>query len=173
MRGEICAHSLPLKIGLPANNSAKIQPTDHTSIAEACETAQRKKGGGSAQKSAIFSDKTHVIRKAEHDLRCAVPPRRDVLGHETLLLRLVEPAREPEIADLELAVRVHEQIARLEIAVQHVGRVDVFETAERLVNEGLEMRIREGLARTDLRVKRGGGHDQLVAAAKRQVDGEI
>jgi hypothetical protein len=24
-----------LKIGLPANNSAKMQPTDHTSIAEA------------------------------------------------------------------------------------------------------------------------------------------
>ena len=29
------SHSLPLKIGLPANNSAKMQPTDHTSIAEA------------------------------------------------------------------------------------------------------------------------------------------
>ena len=93
---------------------------------------------------------THVVRKAEHDFRCAVPPRRDVLGHESLLLRLVEPAREPEIANLELAIGVHEQVARLEIAVQHVGRVDVFEAAERLVNEGLEMRVREGLAGTDL-----------------------
>ena len=154
----ICAHSLPLKIGLPANNSAKIQPTDHTSIAEACETAKKKEGErrisppkkNLRKRAPFFSDKTHVIRKAEHDLRRAVPPRRDVLGHETLLLRLVEPAREPEIANLELAVRVHEQVARLEIAVQHVGRVDVFEAAERLVNEGLEMRVREGLARTDL-----------------------
>ena len=93
---------------------------------------------------------THVIRKAEHDFRCAVPPRRDVLGHESLLLRLVEPAGEPEIANLELAIGVHEQVARLEITVQHVGRVDVFKAAERLVNEGLKMRVREGLARTDL-----------------------
>ena len=51
---------------------------------------------------------THVVRKAEHDLRRAVPPRRDVLGHEALLLRLVEPPREPKIANFELAVCVHE-----------------------------------------------------------------
>jgi hypothetical protein len=103
---------------------------------------------------------THVIRKAEHDLRCAVPPRRNVLGHESLLLRLVEPAGEPEIANLEFAIRVHEQVARLEITVQHVGRVDVFKAAERLVNEGLEMRVREGLARTDLSKENEVHHDQ-------------
>jgi hypothetical protein len=37
------AHSLPLKIGFPANNSAKMQPTDHTSIAEAYQQQQQKK----------------------------------------------------------------------------------------------------------------------------------
>jgi hypothetical protein len=34
--------------------------------------------------------------------------------------------------------------------VQHVGRVDVFQTAERLVYEGLEVRVRERLAGADL-----------------------
>ena len=108
---------------------------------------------GKGKKSAFST--THIIRKAEHDLGRAVPPRRDVLGHEALLLRLVEPAREPEITNLEFAVRVHEQVAGLEIAVQHVGRVDVFQAAERLVDEGLEVRVRQGLTRTDLRESEG------------------
>ena len=95
---------------------------------------------------------THVVRKAKHNLGRTVPPRRDVLGHEALLLRLVKPAREPKVAYLELAVRIHEQVARLEVAVQHVCRVDVLQTAERLVDEGLEVRVRERLARADLSV---------------------
>jgi hypothetical protein len=145
---ESQAHSLPLKIGFPAKSSAKIQPTDHTSIAEAW--------GIESQPAVLIPNHTqpkfvtHVVCKAEHDLRCAIPPRRDIFGHEPLLLRLIEPARESKIANLELAVRVHEQVARLEIAVQYVGRVDVFQTAERLVNEGLEVRVRERLAGADL-----------------------
>jgi len=94
-------------------------------------------------------DRRSVVRKAKHNLGRAVPPRRDVLGHEALLLRLVKPARESKVAYLELAVRVHEQVAWLEVAVQYVGRVDVLQTAERLVNEGLEVRVRERLARAD------------------------
>ena len=122
-----------------------MQPTDHTSIAEAWRRHQHMptiKTGRVQQ--------AHVVRKAKHDLRGAVPPRRDVLGHEALLLRLVKPAREPKVANLQLAVRVHEQVARLEVAVQHVGRVDVLQAAERLVDEGLEVRVRERLAGTDL-----------------------
>jgi hypothetical protein len=95
---------------------------------------------------------THVVCKAEHNLGCAIPPRRDIFGHEPLLLRLIKPASKSKIANLELAVRVNEQVARLEIAVQHVGRVDVFQTAERLVDEGLEVRVRERLAGADLSV---------------------
>ena len=94
---------------------------------------------------------THVVRKAEHDLGGAVPPRRDVLGHKALLLGLVEPAREPEIANFELAVRVHEQVARLEVAVEHISRVDIFQAAQRLVDERLEVRVRERLTGTNLR----------------------
>ena len=151
---ECRAHSLPLKIGFPAKSSAKIQPTDHTSIAEALNI------GSQPVPCSVFSKQhaakrkgpfTHVVCKAEHNLRCAIPPRRDIFGHEPLLLRLIEPAGEPKIANLELAVRVDEQVARLEIAVQHVGRVDVFQTAERLVDEGLEVRVRERLAGADLK----------------------
>jgi hypothetical protein len=36
--------------------------------------------------------------------------------------------------------------------VQHVGRVDVFQTAEGLVDEGLEVCVRERLAGADLSV---------------------
>jgi hypothetical protein len=103
-----------------------MQPTDHTSIAEAYKE-QMIHGRNSGRiispnphkrrKEKGAGPMTHIIRKAEHDLRRAVPPRRDVLGHEALLLCLVESASEPKIANLELAVRIHEQVARLEIAV--------------------------------------------------------
>jgi len=145
----------------PHVNRRSLSKTAKPGMGEGRISPNPRKGKG---KKSAFST-THIIRKAEHDLGRAVPPRRDVLGHEALLLRLVEPAREPEIANLEFAVRVHEQVAGLEIAVQHVGRVDVFQAAERLVDEGLEVRVRQGLTRTDLRElegKKGSfvtGHD--------------
>ena len=37
----------------------------------------------------------------------------------------VRHARQPEVADLEFARGVQQQVARLQVAVQHVGRVDV------------------------------------------------
>ncbi len=135
-------------MGFPAKSSAKIQPTDHTSIAEGYSVANRKSAGSGSEKKNV----THVVCKAEHNLRCAIPPRRDIFGHEPLLLGLIKPAGKSKIANFELAIRVDEQVARLEIAVQHVGRVDVFQTAERLVDERLEVRVRERLAGADLSV---------------------
>ena len=93
---------------------------------------------------------THVVRKAEHDLGGAIPPRRDILGHKALLLRLIEPTREPKIAYFEFAVRVHEQVSRLEVAVEHVSGVDIFQAAQRLVDERLEVRVRKRLTGTNL-----------------------
>ena len=93
---------------------------------------------------------THVVRKAKHDLGGTIPPRRNVLGHKALLLGLIKPPREPKIANFELAVRIHEQVSRLEIAVEHVGRVDIFQAAQRLVDERLEVRIRKRLTGTNL-----------------------
>jgi hypothetical protein len=92
-----------------------------------------------------------VALEAQHDLGGAVPSRRDVLGHVPRILLRVhgETPGETKIANLELAVGIDEQVAGLEIAVQDVGRVDVFETAQDLVDEGLEMRVGEGLAGAD------------------------
>jgi len=36
--------------------------------------------------------------------------------------------------------------------MHHIGRVDVFQTTQSLVDERLEVRVREGLAGTDLEV---------------------
>ena len=46
---------------------------------------------------------------------------------------VVEAAREPEVADRQVAVRVHEEVRRLEVAVEHVRAVDVLERAQDLV----------------------------------------
>jgi hypothetical protein len=49
-----------LKIGLPANNSAKMQPTDHTSIAEAygkmAEGGEKKSAQSQAREKGHGSD---------------------------------------------------------------------------------------------------------------------
>ena len=65
-----------------------------------------------------------VLLPREHDLRRAIVPRRDVTRH----LRVLQP-REPEIADLEVAVLVDENVGRLEVAVDDAGRVRVFQAA--------------------------------------------
>lgn len=56
------------------------------------------------------------------------------------------PSCEAKVADLELAVAVDEQVARLEVAVDHVRRVDVLDAAEELVEEELDVQVAEGLA---------------------------
>lgn len=88
---------------------------------------------------------THIIGKAQHDLGRTVPPRRNILRHEALVRgvlgsalavpRRAVPARKAKVADLELAVGVDEEVARLEVAVEHVRGVDVLEATERLVDE--------------------------------------
>jgi len=99
---------------------------------------------------------THIVCFAEHDLGRTIPPIHDVIGHEPRRqLRVDELAREPKIANLELAVLVHEQVSRLEVAMHRTSRMDVFQTAESLVDERLEVRVRKGLAGTDLEVKVG------------------
>ena len=90
-----------------------------------------------------------VALKAQHDLRRSVPPGSHILGHVPRILLRVhgEAASQSEIADLELAVGVDEQVAGLQVTMQHVRRVDVLEAAQDLVDEGLEVGVGEGLAR--------------------------
>ena len=92
-----------------------------------------------------------VALEAQHNLWCSVPSSRDVLGHvASILLRVDgETSRQTEIANLELAVGINEQVTRLQISVKHVGGVDILETAKNLVDEGLEVSIGKRLTGSD------------------------
>lgn len=75
-----------------------------------------------------------VVGGVEQQLGRAVPPGHHVLRHH---VALGGGARQPEVADLEVAVGVQQQVAGLEVAVDHVGGVDVLEPAKDLVQEVL------------------------------------
>ena len=64
-----------------------------------------------------------VLLPCEHDLRRSIVSRRDVSGH----LRILD-ACETEIADLQVAVLINENVAGFEIPVDDACRVDVFQT---------------------------------------------
>lgn len=72
-----------------------------------------------------------VLLPREHDLGGSVVARRDVARH----LRVGE-AREAEVADLEVAVLVDEDVGRLEVAVDDAGRVHVLEAALQGMGKG-------------------------------------
>jgi len=69
-----------------------------------------------------------IALEAQHNFRGAIPPRRNILSHiARILLRIHgEAPGQTKIADLQLAIRIDEEIAGLEITMQHVGRMDVF-----------------------------------------------
>jgi hypothetical protein len=66
------------------------------------------------------------------------------------IIETCAPPSQAKVAYFELAVCVDEKIAGLEIAVEHVGTVNVFKPAEGLVEEGLEVCVGERLSRPDL-----------------------
>jgi hypothetical protein len=92
-----------------------------------------------------------VALEAQHDLWCSVPSRCNVLRHVARILIRVdaETSRQTEIANLELTVGINQQVARFEIAMQHICAVDVLKTTQNLIDEGLEMGVCERLAGTD------------------------
>lgn len=84
-------------------------------------------------------DRRGVVAAGEQKLWGPVPPCHDVFGHELLL---VGPgARQTKVADLEVAVGVDEEVARLQVPVQHVGRVDEAEPPEDLVDKVLAVLV--------------------------------
>ncbi|KAM0859882.1 hypothetical protein ACQ4PT_046899 [Festuca glaucescens] len=91
-------------------------------------------------------DGRRVVGGVEQQLGGPVPPRDDVLRHHVALRR---GARQAEVADLEVAVGVEEQVAGLEVPVDHVRRVDVLEPAQQLVQEVLTVLLGEFLVRAD------------------------
>ena len=65
-----------------------------------------------------------VLLPSKHDLRCSVISRGDVSSHLGVLY-----TGETEVADLEIAVLVYENVAGLEITVDNTSGVDIFQTA--------------------------------------------
>ena len=93
---------------------------------------------------------SYVVGETQHDLRSTVPPGGHVFGHEALIsprfnvviiIRLV-PSGQTKITDLQLAISVNEEIAWLEISMDDIGRVDVLESAQSLIDKRLKMGIR-------------------------------
>lgn len=70
-------------------------------------------------------------------LRSAVPARGDIVGHggHFALELWVVDAGEAEVANLQIAVAVDKQVARLHVPVDHVGSVQVLEPAQDLAHE--------------------------------------
>ena len=77
-----------------------------------------------------------VALRVEHDLGRAIPARRHVLGEKTgVVVVRIGDARQAEVAYLQVAVGVEQQVARLEVAMQHICRVNELEAAKYLIEE--------------------------------------
>lgn len=89
--------------------------------------------------------------EAQHNLRRPIPPRRDIFSHVSRILLRVdrEPTSQTEVTDLELTVRIDQQVSGFEISVEDIRRVDVLQTAEDLVDEGLEVGVGQRLSGSD------------------------
>lgn len=64
-----------------------------------------------------------VLLPCKHDLRGAIVSCRHVTGH----LRVLNPGQS-EIANLQVAVFIDQDVTRLEITVHDTSRVDIFQT---------------------------------------------
>lgn len=73
-------------------------------------------------------DRGPVVVAREQQLGGAVPARDHVLGHK-LPVALAGP-REPEVAYLQVAVGVHQEVSGLEVAVKNIGRVEIFQPSQ-------------------------------------------
>ena len=83
-----------------------------------------------------------VLLESQHDLRRTVPSRGNILGHETAVVFLRGGrASKSEIANLQVAVGVQQQVRRLQVAVENVGGVHGLQGTESLVNEVLAVII--------------------------------
>ena len=121
-----------------------MQPTDHTSTVFgvsfcSCEFQYT---------HWIPLTRFRVGLEAQHNLRSTIPARSNVFGHiPCILIRVLgEASSETEIANLQFAVGIDQQIAWLQISMEHVGRVDVLQSTENLIDEGLEVRIGKWLS---------------------------
>ena len=104
-----CTTFFPGKMGLPLRISANMHPMLQMSIAG-----------------------VYLVKNAPAQLWRAVPPRGDVVRpeHGRRSAVVERRPREAKVADLQLAVRVGEDVLGLEVAVVHVRGVNVLESQQ-------------------------------------------
>eukprot|EP00968_Pinguiococcus_pyrenoidosus_P005296 scaffold340_cov256-Pinguiococcus_pyrenoidosus.AAC.20 len=91
-------------------------------------------------------DQAYLVALAQ-ELGSTIPPRAHVLG-EVVIVLLVESARQPKVADDQVAVGVHEDVGRLEVPMENAGGVDVLDAPQELIQEVLVVLVGERLLRT-------------------------
>eukprot|EP00408_Alexandrium_pacificum_P006120 CAMPEP_0171220212 /NCGR_PEP_ID=MMETSP0790-20130122/34120_1 /TAXON_ID=2925 /ORGANISM="Alexandrium catenella, Strain OF101" /LENGTH=172 /DNA_ID=CAMNT_0011686097 /DNA_START=243 /DNA_END=762 /DNA_ORIENTATION=- len=92
-------------------------------------------------------DGLRVVNPRAEDLGGAVPPSAHVFRHRAGLELLVREAhaREAKVRDLEIAIRVDEQIPGLQVSVDHPCGMHILHATEQLVEEELVVVVRERL----------------------------
>ena len=91
-----------------------------------------------------------VLLEGQHDFGSTIPASGNVFRHEArvVLLRRCR-AGQTKIANLEIAVGIQQEVGGLQVAMEHVGRVHRFQSAQRLVDEVLAVVIRKILCADD------------------------
>ena len=133
-------HSLPLKIGLLPSSSARIQPIDQTSTAREREALRRRYRHSLAVVYRLFDNMTsgalyHLVATSAVSLIILASADRLTLRQLQIVIlpllaryRLVSSCQ-PEVADLKLAIGVDKEVARFQISVDDIGRMDVLRSA--------------------------------------------
>ena len=87
-----------------------------------------------------YVDRRVVVRRAQEDLRAAIPARRHVVGVGRTRANL---ARQPEVGDLDELGAVAQQVLGLEVAMKEAVLVHVGEALHHLEDDVAHGRLRE------------------------------
>lgn len=83
-------------------------------------------------------DRSRVVPRTHQDFRWSIVLRNHFLSHVLRLVRLFD-ARQSEIANLEHAIAVNQQVAGLDVAMKDAGRVQILEAAKNLVEKHFDV----------------------------------
>lgn len=139
--GASHSQSRPGKRGFPDSISARIQPTDQTSMAlvYSLKLKSGPEGGGISIMQNSHRLTLSAPHSRQHNFGCSIPSRGHILRHETgaLCLWLVSAPSQAEITYFQVAIGIEEQIARFEVSMQDLSRVQRLESSKRLIDKVL------------------------------------